>query len=65
MPVKDSRLIVEINGEVVFSQFDIEGQTGGVNTLDYDVLSQVKTLLENAIGFIDLCPIHRSEKAPL
>ena len=56
MTQKNKRLVVEIGGEVVFSQFNTEGKTGGVGTLDYEILSEVKSLLENAIAFIEMSP---------
>lgn len=61
MTVKNSRLIVEVDGEVVFSQFDIEGETGGVSTLDAEILSKVKAILVNGIGFIGMSPCDKKE----
>ena len=49
MTVKNSRLIVEVDGEVVFSRFDMEGQCGGVNSLDQEVMLDVKAQLELAL----------------
>jgi hypothetical protein len=49
MTVKTSRLIVEVDGEVVFSRFDIEGRNGGVNSLDQEVMLDVKAQLELAL----------------
>ena len=49
MTVKNSRLIVEVDGGVVFSRFDIEGRNGGVNSLDQEVMLDVKTQLELAL----------------
>ena len=61
MTVKNSRLIVEVDGGVVFSQFDIEGETGGVSTLDAEILSKVKAILVNGIGFIEMSPCDKKE----
>ena len=41
MTVKNSRLIVEVDGEVVFSRFDMEGKCGGVNSLDQEVMLEI------------------------
>ena len=49
MTVKNSRLIVEVDGGVVFSRFDIEGRNDGVNSLDQEVMLDVKTQLELAL----------------
>ena len=49
MTVKTSRLIVEVDGEVVFSRFDIEGRNRGVNSLDQEVMLDVKAQLELAL----------------
>ena len=49
MTVKTSRLIVEVDWEVVFSRFDIEGRNGGVNSLDQEVMLDVKAQLELAL----------------
>ena len=49
MTVKTSRLIVEVDGEVVFSRFDIEGKCGGVNSLDQEAMLDVKAQLELAL----------------
>ena len=46
MTVKTSRLIVEVDGEVVFSRFDMEGKCGGVNSLDQEAMLDVKAQLE-------------------
>jgi hypothetical protein len=42
---KNSRLIVEVDGEVVFSRFDMEGKCGGVNSLDQEVMSRCKSAI--------------------
>lgn len=49
MTVKTSRLIVEVDGEVVFSRFDMEGKCGGVNSLDQEAMLDVKAQLELAL----------------
>ena len=49
MTVKTSRLIVEVDGEVVLSRFDIEGRNGGVNSLEQEVMLDVKAQLELAL----------------
>ena len=49
MTVKTSRLIVEVDGEVVFSRFDMEGKCGGVNSLAQEVMLDVKAQLELAL----------------
>ena len=49
MSVKNSRLIVDVDGEVVFSRFDIDGRHGGVISLDQEVMLDVKAQLELAL----------------
>ncbi|MDQ8954575.1 hypothetical protein RFH42_16620 [Acinetobacter rudis] len=46
---KDSRVVVEINGEIQYSCFDKDGGRGGVASLDTNVLKHVEAQLQESL----------------
>lgn len=49
MSSKDSRVIVEINGEIQYSCFNKKGEKGGVTSLDAAVLKHVEAQLQESL----------------